>query len=40
MVWSCAKKGIRFGYQWQYEAGENMPAKCVDRLPLSFGLNV
>jgi hypothetical protein len=38
-VWGCGKRGIRFGYRWQYDAGENMPAKCADVQLLSFELN-
>jgi hypothetical protein len=40
LVLDCSKRGIRFGYQWQYDAGENMPDKCTDRLPMSFSLTV
>jgi hypothetical protein len=36
VVWGCGKKGIRFGYQFQYEAGENMPSKCAEWMGLSF----
>jgi len=32
VAWSCGLKDIRFGYQFQYEAGENMPDRCADRL--------
>lgn len=27
-IWGCAEKRIRFGYQWDYEAGTNMPVRC------------
>jgi len=27
-VWGCTVRRIRFGYQWDYDAGANMPQQC------------
>jgi hypothetical protein len=38
LIWGCATvkgkdgKGIRFGYQFEYEAGKNMRTDCKDYL--------
>ncbi|MFA6904443.1 MAG: hypothetical protein WC236_15315 [Gallionellaceae bacterium] len=38
LIWGCSKikqkdgKGIRFGYQWEYQAGKNMRKSCVEYL--------
>lgn len=32
IIWGCGRHGIRFGYQWQYAAGENMPEHCPDQV--------
>ena len=31
-VWGCGLKGIRFGYQREYDAGVNMPKTCKERV--------
>ena len=29
-IWGCGKRGIRFGNQWDYDEGKNMPAECAE----------
>jgi hypothetical protein len=32
VVFGCEVRHIRFGYQWEYKAGNNMPEKCDELL--------